>query len=123
MEPGASEPRGQASAAPTEDATAWAAEVEAAWGAGAAGWDCLAAVWDVAPAAGAEPAEAAPARCWWDAPPWRGEIADEEFRAIVAAYVARYGAYTPDLPEREPALLREYLRRSGRAAPVPRVAA
>jgi hypothetical protein len=43
--------------------------------------------------------------CWWDGEPWHGEIPEAEFRAIVAAYVARYGAYMPDLPEREPSLL------------------
>ncbi|HEY7064844.1 MAG TPA: hypothetical protein VII06_25445 [Chloroflexota bacterium] len=123
MEPGASEPRGQATSAPIDQASAWAAQVEAAWNEGAAGLDGLAATWDVAPAAAAEHAEAEAARCWWDAPPWCGEIDDEEFRAIVAAYVARYGVYTPDLPEREPDVLREWLRAHGRSAQAPRVAA
>jgi hypothetical protein len=59
--------------------------------------------------------------CWWDGPPWHGQIADEEFRAIVTAYVAHYGAYTPDLPEREPALLRAWV--DGTPAPAPQVAA
>jgi len=125
MEPVTTEPRGHASAAPINDMGAWAAEVEAAWAEGAEGCDRLAAAWDVAPSVAAEPAAAtpAPARCWWEAPPWCGEIADEEFCAIVAAYVARFGAYTPDLPERELDVLREWLRAHPGAARAPRVAA
>ena len=66
----------------------------------------------------------APAACWWDGPPWYGQIAEEEFRAIVAAYVARYGVYTPDLPEREPELLRGWRReREPGAGEPPQVAA
>ena len=57
------------------------------------------------------------ARCWWHEAPWFGRIADDEFRAIVAAYVAKYGVYTPDLPEREPALLQAWIRE--RATPSP----
>jgi hypothetical protein len=98
------------------DGAAFAAQVAAAWRAGAAGWDRLAAAWGVSTGCAAERPAAAPVRCWWDAAPWYGRIADEEFRAIVAAYVARYGAYTPDLPLREPALL-EAWRRDRAAAP------
>ena len=66
----------------------------------------------------------APEACWWDGPPWYGQIAEEEFRAIVAAYVARYGVYTPDLPEREPELLRGWRReRESGAGEPPRVVA
>jgi hypothetical protein len=83
------------------------AGVTAAWAAGPAGWDRLAAEW------GATPEPSAPlvsARCWWDEPPWCGQIASDEFRAIVSAYVARYGAYTPDLPLREPEILETWRR-------------
>jgi hypothetical protein len=46
--------------------------------------------------------------CWWDGPPWDGTIETDEFRAIVAAYIAAHGVYTPDLPTRKPALLRRW---------------
>lgn len=108
------------------DAAAWAAQAEAVWAAGSAGWDALAAEWGVPVTASApDPrAAAAPAQCWWDAPPWCGQIADAEFRAIVAAYVAHHGSYTPDLPAREPSVLREWLRAKGYAsAAAPRAAA
>ena len=103
------------------DAAAFATEVAAAWAEGERGWERLAEAW-------AAPIDAAPprpvARCWWDEPPWHGQIPDEEFRAIVAAYVARYGAYTPDLPEREPELLRAWTRREDKdGARHPRAAA
>jgi hypothetical protein len=108
------------------DAAAWAAQVEAAWAEGTGGWDTLAATWGVpaaSPAADAG-AGAVPVRCWWDAPPWCGRIADAEFRAIVAAYVAHHGSYTPDLPEREPGVLRDWLRAHGYgSAAAPRTAA
>jgi hypothetical protein len=52
-------------------------------------------------------------RCWWDGPPWHGQITVDEFRAIVARYVAHYGEYRPDLPEREPALLAAWLDARG----------
>jgi hypothetical protein len=104
----------QARAGPPLDA-AWAAQVEAAWAAGAAGWDRLGSDWGVPPDA-PTPTEATPTRCWWDAPPWRGQIPDADFRDIVAAYVARHGSYTPDLPEREPGVLREWLRAHGYAS-------
>src|SRR5438067_7399133 len=55
------------------------------------------------------------ARCWWDGPPWYGSISTEEFRAIVAAYIAAHGVYTPDLPKREPGLLAPW--RAARARP------
>jgi hypothetical protein len=117
-------PEPQAPSEPAADAAAWAAGVEAAWAAGTRGWDRLGQEWGV-PAAEAVPlpADAAsvpavpvPVRCWWDAPPWRGHIPDADFRAIVAAYVARHGSYTPDLPEREPGVLREWLRAHGYAS-------
>src|SRR5262245_63510317 len=68
------------------DGAEFAAAVERAWAAGAAGWERLAAAWGT-PAAPAPPTAA---RCWWDAAPWHGRIEPEEFRAIVAAYVAQY---------------------------------
>jgi hypothetical protein len=100
------------------DPAAWAAQVEAAWAEGSAGWHRLAAERGVpAEAPATALAEAAPTRCWWDGPPWCGRIPDAEFRAIVAAYVACHGSYTPDLPEREPGVLREWLRAHGYATP------
>lgn len=141
-----SEPRADAQVGVPEDDAAFAAEVAAAWSEGAAGWERLADAWDVTPPSasvgdaaasgdgdaaslggGNEPLPAAggaPEPCWWDGPPWYGQIAEEEFRAIVAAYVARYGVYTPDLPEREPELLRGWGREPepGAAEP-PQVAA
>jgi hypothetical protein len=55
------------------------------------------------------PCENAQPRCWWDGPPWHGQITDAEHRAIVVAYVAHHGHYAPDLPEREPAVLQAWL--------------
>ena len=100
---------------------AYAAGVASAWAAGTAGWDALAAAWGVSDSEAWQSPPAA-ARCWWDSPPWHGQIADDEFRTIVALYAERYGSYTPDLPEREPGLLRAWLSASGRA-PAPQVAA
>src|SRR5262245_11267513 len=94
------------------DGAEFAAAVERAWAAGAAGWEQLAAAWGAPDA----PAPPSAARCWWDAAPWHGRIEPEQFRAIVAAYVAQYGAYTPDLPLREPALLRTWCEARGQDA-------
>ena len=118
------------------DAAEFAAAIQAAWAEGEASWARLAREWGLAPEApegaagqGTAPAPEAAApptgpRCWWQEPPWNGRIAVEEFRAIVAAYVARYGAYTPDLPSREPDLLRAWLREHKDPEPgPPRVAA
>jgi hypothetical protein len=102
---------------PGADAAAFAAAIEAAWAAGEPGWEQLRRAWGVTP--GAAPTAVA---CWWEAPPWEGRIADDVFRAIVALYVAAYGTYTPDLPSREPGLLRAWLREHAADAP-PRVAA
>jgi len=127
------------------DAATFAAAVEAAWVEGEAGWERLARDWAAVPDGSAAPASAADgagartgaesaapgevplappaaAPCWWEAPPWEGHIADEVFRAIVALYVAHFGTYTPDLPSREPGLLRAWLREHADDAP-PRVAA
>ena len=101
-----------------QDAAAWTTQVTAAWAEGALGWERLAAAWGTAP--GEAPARPG-VRCWWDGAPWHGRIAAEEFRAIVAAYVERYGAYTPDLPEREPELLHAWCRQ--RTTPSPQAAA
>ena len=68
------------------DLAVFAADVSAAWSDGERGWERLAKAWDVPP--GAAPPRPG-ARCWWEGPPWNGRISDEEFRAIVAAYVAR----------------------------------
>jgi hypothetical protein len=137
------EARDLGDAAPTalSAAASRAAEVESAWLVGGEGWDCLAADWAVdasaltvpdaagdlavppsdvtgrLPPAVWVPGAATPVRCWWDGPPWNGQIADAEFRAIVAAYVAQHGSYTPDLPAREPGVLREWLRANGYAHP------
>jgi hypothetical protein len=46
---------------------------------------------------------------WWEQSPWSGHISDDEFRAIVAAYVVAHGAYDPGLPIREPAELATWL--------------
>ncbi len=106
-----------------------AAAIAAAWAEGEAGWARLARDWGLgADAAGdqAGPTDPSPAEAgrWWAGPPWNGRIAADEFRAIVAAYVARYGAYTPDLPCREPGLLRAWLReRQDPETRPPRVAA
>ncbi len=96
-----------------QDVAAFGGQVAAAWSQGAVGWDRLAAVWGV----GIEPTlpptpsitgtEPTPV-CWWAAAPWYGRIAQAEFAAIVAAYVTRFGAYTPDLPLREPSILRNW---------------
>ena len=131
------------SESPGVDADTFAAAVEAAWAEGEAGWERLAHRWATIPdgstppasvadgaggVAGGEPAAAggaprpAAAPCWWEAPPWEGQIADDVFRAIVALYVAHFGTYTPDLPSREPGLLRAWLREHAADAP-PRVAA
>jgi hypothetical protein len=129
---------------PGEDEETFAAAVEAAWLEGEAGWERLAREWATVPEgpgapasdaggagamAGGElaaPGDAPPAQpaapCWWEAPPWEGRIADEVFRAVVALYVAHFGTYTPDLPSREPGLLRAWLREHADDAP-PRVAA
>jgi hypothetical protein len=128
---------------PGVDAATFAAAVEAAWAEGEAGWERLARGWTTMPAGSGSPAAAADgagavaggelaaagdaprpagAPCWWEAPPWEGHIADEVFRAIVALYVAHFGTYTPDLPSREPGLLRAWLREHADDAP-PRVAA
>jgi hypothetical protein len=131
---------------PGVDADTFAAVVEAAWAEGEAGWERLARDWATAPEGSAAPAAApdsaggtrasgelavpgdappaqpAAAPCWWEGPPWEGRIADEVFRAVVALYVALYGTYTPDLPSREPGLLRAWLREHADDAP-PRVAA
>lgn len=95
----------RAGAAEPRAAAEFAAAVAAAWAAGAAGWDRLAEAWG-APAA-AMPLAAADAGCWWAGPPWYGKIDDDAFRAVVGAYVAHFGYYTPTLPLREPALLRQ----------------
>ena len=116
MESEEAQSEGQAPAGAAGDAAAWAAQVEAAWAEGAAGWDRLAAEWGTAGGAPESP-DAASAGCWWDAPPWCGHIPDADFRAIVAAYVARHGSYTPDLPEREPGVLRQWLSAHGYASP------
>ena len=42
---------------------------------------------------------------WWEGPPWNGEITQGEFQAVIAAYITRYGAYSPELPRREPDVL------------------
>ena len=47
----------------------------------------------------------APVRCWFDQPPWHGRIGDDEFRAIIAAYITKYGHYSPAMPARHPDLL------------------
>jgi hypothetical protein len=127
---------------PGVDAATFAAAVEAAWVEGEAGWERLARGWATVPegspapvltadgagaTAGGAPAasgDAPPARpaaapCWWEAPPWEGRIADEVFRAVVALYVAHFGTYTPDLPSREPGLLRAWLREQADGAPPP----
>jgi hypothetical protein len=125
------------------EAAAFAAAIETAWAEGEPGWERLARAWATprraAPTAPAD-ADASAAEgiasipealpgdtpsavpCWWEGPPWDGRIADEVFRAIVALYVAAYGTYTPDLPSREPGLLRAWLREHADDAP-PRVAA
>ncbi|HEY7063597.1 MAG TPA: hypothetical protein VII06_19110 [Chloroflexota bacterium] len=55
---------------------------------------------------------------WWEGPPWNGNISDGEFHAVIAAYIARYGVYTPDLPRREPELLERWIAtRAGRWPP------
>ena len=46
---------------------------------------------------------------WWAGPPWNGEIAEGEFQAVVAAYITRYGAYSPALPRRAPELLAAWI--------------
>jgi hypothetical protein len=46
---------------------------------------------------------------WWEREPWHGQISPDEHRAIVAAYIAAHSRYTPDLPLREPAVLRAWL--------------
>jgi hypothetical protein len=51
----------------------------------------------------------ASAVCWWDAAPWHGAIAEEEFRAAIDFSIEHRGLYAPDLFEREPDLLREWL--------------
>jgi len=120
----------------TTDLAAFAAAIEAAWAEGEAGWARLARAWGLMPEAPSGEADqqlalpldavAPPAgpSLWWEGPAWHGCIADDEFRAIVAAYVARYGAYTPDLPSREPGLLRAWLRERKDPEPgPPRVAA
>jgi hypothetical protein len=120
----------------TTDLATFAAAIEAAWAEGEAGWARLARACGLASKAPSGPAGqqlalpldavAPPAgpSPWWEDPPWHGRIADDEFRAIVAAYVARYGAYTPDLPSREPGLLRAWLReRNNPETHPPRVAA
>ena len=118
MEADQAHPEQQAPSVPAADEAAWAAGVEAAWAEGPSGWDRLSQEWGVpADEAASVPANAMPARCWWDAPPWCGHIPDADFRAIVAAYVARHGSYTPDLPEREPGVLREWLRAHGYISP------
>src|SRR5207244_66892 len=96
------------------DGAEFAAAVERVWADGASGWEQLAAAWGTPD----DPAPPAAARCWWDAAPWHGRIESEEFRAIVAAYVARYGAYSPDLPLRESALLRTWCEGRGESAAV-----
>ena len=121
----AARPERPVSAGIAPDAESWAAVVQSAWAAGPAGWAHLAAEWTVpAPEpATAAPSEAAPTRCWWDGAPWHGQIADADFRAIVAAYVARHGSYTPDLPARQPGVLRDWLRAHGQASATPPAAA
>ena len=94
-------------------AVEFAAAVERAWAEGATGWEHLAAAWGTPEA----PVPPSAPRCWWDAAPWHGRIEPEEFRAIVAAYVARYGEYTPDVPLREPSLLRAWCKDRGEHAP------
>src|SRR5262249_5696388 len=32
---------------------------------------------------------------WWECEPWCGRITDDEFRAIVAAYIVAHGYYSP----------------------------
>src|SRR5262249_30765893 len=54
---------------------------------------------------------------WWDGPPWHGRIDQAEFVAIIAAYLAAHGHYTPLLPSEEPDVLRAW--RAARA-PAPR---
>jgi hypothetical protein len=56
--------------------------------------------------------------CWWEGPPWYGAIDTDEFRAIVAGYIAAHGLYTPVLPRREPELLQAWIAsRAGRWPP------
>jgi hypothetical protein len=117
MESEQAQPERPAPDGPATDAVTWAAQVEAAWAEGATGWDRLGAAWGVlADSAAPEPDQTAPEPCWWDAPPWCGDIPDADFRAIVAAYVARHGSYSPALPEREPGVLRDWLRAHGYAS-------
>jgi hypothetical protein len=52
-------------------------------------------------------------RCWWEGPPWHGDITQGEFHGVIAAYIARHGMYTPDLPSREPAVLRTWVAGRG----------
>jgi hypothetical protein len=52
---------------------------------------------------------------WWEGPPWNGQIDDGEFHAVIAAYIAQYGVYTPALPRSEPELLEAWIAtRAGR---------
>ena len=94
----------------------FAPQVEAAWAAGEDSWNWLAVEWGVSPDAEGAAAPGAAIGRWWDGPPWYGDIADADFRTIVGLYVGRYGAYSPDLPTREPGLLRAWLRAGGDAA-------
>ena len=55
------------------------------------------------------PAAASRPTRWFDREPWYGQISDDEFRAIIDAYIVAYGAYDPDLPTREPAVLVAWL--------------
>jgi hypothetical protein len=94
-------------------AARFAAQVAAAWAEGESGWERLIGARQAPPAdAPITPASGA----WWDGPPWHGKIAEADFRAIVAAYVARYGVYTPELPLQKPRLLRTWLRRRRRGS-------
>jgi hypothetical protein len=41
-------------------------------------------------------------RTWWDAWPWNGTIADEDFQRVVNYCRAKFGHYSPIIPLRHP---------------------
>jgi Toprim-like len=64
---------------------------------------------------------AEPPRCWWDAEPWNGCIAEDVFLAIVGAYRERFGFYAPWLPEKRPEILRAFGAEVPERPPTPRL--